>query len=314
MSGLVIPSYAPARTRQLVTRSLMAVPKLARFLDTPGLLTAVCLDGSRPGAQGAAIDYLEQAARTSHRTLARDLGLPGLSVLRRLTGDALNTDCLAALKRLTVDGSAMRIIRHAAKVSLVLIVSLDDPTIRSHATTGFLAEVGYTRRRWRPRLPKLTELAAFLSEYRPTTTINSIGHFKDLRRRYYELIGSHRFGCREQPHFPSPPWPGELGYAMPLKSWDELIRESIEMKNCVGEDPAYMHNIEQGRTYFYRVEQAWGMSRATVYVEKHQDLWRIKEARTKCNQPLRRQELRCLATWIANQQGIEDEQLCLPED
>ena len=41
MSGLLLPSAVPASTRQIVIRSLMAVPKVNRFLDTPGLLVAV---------------------------------------------------------------------------------------------------------------------------------------------------------------------------------------------------------------------------------------------------------------------------------
>lgn len=314
MSGLLLPSYAPARTRRVVNRCLMAEPRLTRFLDTPGLLAAVSLETQRYRERMQRQAFLEEAARTPHRELATGLSLPGLATLRRMTGDALDDGCLQALKRIGRDPWAMRVLKHARKISLLLVLALDSPVARAHSTSGFLAEVGYTRRRWRPRWKSVDELTSFLDNYRPTTAIQSIEHYRHLRRRNYQLMGTCRFAHREQPNFPAPPWPGEPGYAVPLENWRDLIRESIEMKNCVGEDHAFLRNIQQGRTYLYRVEQAWGMSRATLYVENSDGLWRIREARGRGNQPLNRRELRCLATWVADHQRIADERRCLPEE
>ena len=118
--------------------------------------------------------------------------------------------------------------------------------------------------------------------------------------------------CVSRPSFRVHLGPGEPGYATPLTEWRDLIRESLEMHNCVGEEPSFLANIQAGKTYFYRVEEAWGLPRTTLYVERHKDIWRIREARAACNQPLSRPLLGSLALWIAMQQGLDDEKRCLP--
>ena len=312
MSALVIPELAPQKTRRIVTEDLMAVPRLTRLLDTPGLLVAVCLEARRTRQQKRRLRWLREAARTAHRELVRKLQLPGLAVLRSLTGDALEPFAMRALSRLAGDRFAMRILRHARYVSSPLIISLDSQVIRRQIASGFCAEIGSTRRKWRPRTKAIAELAGFLCEYRPSVKLQSLDQFRRLRGGYRELIGSHRYGRRERPELPAPPWPGEPGYAIPLTSWEDLIAESVEMHNCVGEDLAIWRNVQKGRSYIYRVEAAWGMPRATMYVEKSKDYWRIKEVSGHRNEVLTNRNLHCLSLWVAECQGRTDERSCLP--
>ena len=179
MSALVLPSHAARRTRRAVTEALHQVPDLCRFVDTPGLLAAICLEARRRKGMERR-RYLERASRISHRQLTRVLWLPSVSILRKMTGDALNESCLAALQRLTGDSQAVRMLRHARAASALLILALDCPTVRKHTTPHFFAQIGALPSHWRPPFYQLEELACFLSEYRPHVSIQSKTHFRTL--------------------------------------------------------------------------------------------------------------------------------------
>jgi hypothetical protein len=311
MSAIFLPSFASPKTRRVVTAALIAEPRLTRYLDAPGLLTALCLRAQRLRGEDARRTYLAAHAGLPHRELVERLGLPPLRVLRHMVGDALNGRCFAGLRRLGDDRLAARILRHAPRVSAALILALDSPLIRAHTTTQFFAELGRTPRRQRPRPEHLGELAAFLAEYRPTVQLTSISHFRKTLRRDADLLGTERWGRRDRPIFPGPPWPGEPGYAEPLRTWRELVHESIAMRHCLGYQMPIFERIQQGTYYVYRVEQAWGLQRATMCLEKREGRWIIETLRGRNNAWLRSQEVDCLSVWVAEQQGIVDETACV---
>lgn len=290
---------------------MLRVPMLARFLDTPALLVAVALRAQDETDDADALEWLQRAAQLPHRQLTSELGLPQPRVLRKCTADALRPACIESLRQLRDDREALRLIRHADRISATLILGLNSPLIRHHASLEFFAQVGRRRKRKRPSPTKLGDLVMFLAEYLPETRIQSIDQYRKLRAKYRELICQDRFGRRTRPTFPPPPWPGESGYATPLSDWRDLIRESLEMGNCTGKEPNFLESVTRGRMYFYRIEQAWGMERATLCVERGRKHWRIAQARGRWNANLRRSQLLCLAVWVADQQGLTNEHLCL---
>jgi hypothetical protein len=290
---------------------MLRVPMLARFLDTPALLVAVALRVQEETDDSQSLEWLERAARLPHRQLTSELGLPLPRVLRKCTADALRPACIESLRQLRDDRDALRLIRHADRISATLILGLNSPLIRHHASLEFFAQVGRSRKRHRPSPTKLGDLVMFLAEYLPGARIQSIDQYLKLREKYRALIRQDRIGRRQRPRFPPPPWPGEAGYAAPLDDWRALIRESLEMGNCTGKEPSFLESVTQGRMYFYRIEQAWGMDRATLCVERDGRHWRIAQARGRWNATLRRSQLLCLAVWVADQQGLSNEHLCL---
>lgn len=313
---MLIPDYAPARTRIIVVRSLMRVPELTRFLDTPGLLVAACYYAHGVPGVEPRLARLREVASHSHRDLQKRLGLPSLRLLRKVTGDALWQSVLTSLSCLQADAKARRVLWHAPYLSATLIGSLATPVIRTRVSTHFLAEVGRTRDDGRrPRRSELRRLADFLAEYQPHKCIDSIAQYNRLLEDYKGLFSTHAYGMQRDPQFPPPPLAGEPGFIVPITTWKGLIRESIEMSNCVGADLQMWQMIRAGKLYIYRSEKSWGMPRATITVCKGQQwetVWRLGAARRHCNERMRALEIRSLALWIAEQQGLDDERLCLP--
>jgi hypothetical protein len=86
------------------------------------------------------------------------------------------------------------------------------------------------------------------------------------------------------------------------------------MRNCVGMLPRFVRAIRRGKGYFFHVEGNWGMPKATLYCAKHGSHWQIDEVRCWGNQPLASRYVQCLALWLAEKQGLNDESLCLPSD
>lgn len=311
MSGLVLPGHAPKITRMAVVNGLMSVPALTRFLDTPGLLAVACLNARHCG-EGERVGVLTKAAQTSHRDLAVSHGIPSLAVLRRMTGRALSPSWLGRLKRLFRDGSDLRFLRHAHFVSPTLIVCLSRPELRRHYSNRFLAEIGQTPGVDRPPWRDVRCLGEFLSDLLPNTKVQSLGHYHGLWDHYHRSICRHGLAVRQENEFPEPPWEDEAGYAVALRTQVELIGESIAMQNCASTSEELLEEIERGTGYFFRVERNWGMPRATLYCVKKDGIWRIDQVKQRRNRPVPRSIVRCLALWIAQKQGIEDEQKCMP--
>ena len=311
MSGLLLPSHAPADTRRAVIQCLMQVPALTRLLDTPGLLATVCLDSLKitPDARG---NFLFRAASTPHRRLAQEVGMPSRPVLRRLTGDALDSANLGLLPLLFNERHSLLILRHAPYVSAPLIQAMAVESVRHHVGRSFLIDLGRTRRRDRPAPADIIEMATFLREYLPETVLQSLRHYESLWGRYGELILRHESVRRRRVPFPPPPWSDEPGYATALRSWSDLISESILMRNCTGYDDDSCKAIRAARGYFFRIEEHWGMPRATLYCVKQERHWRIGQARRWGNALVTKRHLHCLALWLAEKQALSDETLCLP--
>ncbi len=277
MSGLVLPSFAPEETRHCVTQCLMAVPRLTRLLDTPGLLAAVCL-AARQDEEPVRLKRLMDAANTPHNKLAADHGLSNLKILRRLTGDALTDGRIRRLQILFADRRALRFLWHARFVSSTLIDALATDDVRDHISSGFVSQLGNLRRRDLPISREVIELARFLREYIPNTSIRSLKHYDRLWDEHRSAILGHGDALRKPAHFPEPPWTDEPGYAVAIRTPRDLVAESVAMRNCVGMLPRFVRAIRRGKGYFFHVEGNWGMPKATLYCVKHGSHWRIDEA------------------------------------
>ena len=289
----------------------MRTPALARLLDTPGLLAAVCIDASI--LSGDAFEKrLHGAAAAPHRKLASDVGIPSLSVLRRMTGDSLSSDRFGALRRLFTEKRDLRFLWHARYISSVLIESISNEVVRAHASNGYLSELGQLKRRYRPLARDARRLAAFLQEFVPSISVQSMRHFDRLWNDYYEQLMQYRVVSRRGDQLREPPWPDEAGYALALRTRTELIAESLAMRNCAGVAPHLIKAVRKGVGYFFRVEANWGLPRATLYCVKDGDHWRVEDARCRFNQPVSTKVVRCMALWVAQKQGLENEQLCMP--
>lgn len=301
MSALVLPRYAPEATREAVVTALVACPPLVRLLDTPGLLAAVALESSYRPDRG---EWLLHAAATPHRLLAAELRLPGLGVLRRLTGGALGEEELAALVELDGDPFAQRVLRHARQVTRTLVLSLAGWRTRFHAAPSFFGDLANSPPRDHPRVERLFALVDFLIEYLPDTRLVSLGHYYRLDAQHSEILRRDRARRRSTPAFPPPPWPGEPGYAEPLRSQRDLIAESVAMGNCTGRMPRFTSQVLRGARYFYRVEGAWGLPRATLLVGRSAESgrWSIVELRTHGNREVRGAAREAVQTWVEMQQ------------
>ncbi len=311
MSGLLLPPFAPASTRRCVANCLMRTPALTRLLDTPGLLAAVCVDASKLSDDDCGT-YLNRVAATPHRKLASDVGLPSLSVLRRMTGESLSSDHFGAMRRLFAEKRELRFLWHARYISSVIIESLSNQVVRAHASNGYLSELGQLKRRDRPHARDARRLAAFLHEFVPSMSVQSMRHFDRLWNDYYEQLMQYQVVSRRGNQLREPPWPDEVGYALALRTRTELIAESLAMRNCAGVVPYMMKAVKKGVGYFFRIEANWGLPRATLYCVKDGDFWRVEDARCRFNQPVTTKFVRCMALWVAQKQGLENEQLCMP--
>lgn len=311
MSGLLLPPFAPAATRRCVTSCLMRTPGLARLLDTPGLLAAVCMEAITLSGD-AQVERLHAAAAAPHRKLATDVGIPSLSVLRRMTGESMSSHRFAALRQLFAEKKELRFLRHARYISSVLIDTLSNEVVRAHASNGYVSELGQLKRRDRPSARDARRLAAFLQEFVPTVSVQSMRHFDRLWNDYYEQLMQYQVVSRRGDQLREPPWPDEAGYALALRTRTELIAESLAMRNCAGVVPYMMKAVKKGMGYFFRIEANWGLPRATLYCVKDGDFWRVEDARCRFNQPVSTKFVRCMALWVAQKQGLENEQLCMP--
>lgn len=313
MSGLVLPAGAPHRTRNCVMRSLIAAPQLTRLLDTPGLLVAVCFDAA---AAGKEIDFekLAAAARTPHRDLAARFGMPSLGVLRRLTGGVLTELRMQRLRTLFTDRVTLRLLRHAKRISASIVDSLWHNDVRPHVANRFISELGNMPLRNGPRARDIITLGTFLHEYLPNTSIHSLRHFDRLWEEHGEQVNGHANACRLPTAFPPPPWSDEPGYAFAIRTPRELVAESVRMRNCAGILPAFSRDIRRGRSYFFHVEGRWGLPEATMSCVMDGGNWRIDDVRAFGNGMLDQRYVRCLATWIADRQGLSDAELCMPRE
>lgn len=289
----------------------MEVPTLTRFLDTSGLVAALSLNALNLQSEARA-HFLLQAAAAPHRRLAQELGLPSLKILRRITGDALDPANLSQLAWLFTQRYSLIFLRHARYVSAPLIQALAVESVRHHVGKSFLIELGRTRGYARPTPSEVIDMAAFLREYVPGTAIQSVDHLHSLWAKYDNLVVTHGNFRRRNVAFPAPPWSDEVGYATALRSWPDLISESLLMRNCAAYKAESLEAIHAGHGFYFRIEQRWGMPRATLYCVKDQGLWRIGEARRAGNALVSNRHLHCLALWLAEKQSICDESLCLP--
>ena len=108
-----------------------------------------------------------------------------------------------------------------------------------------------------------------------------------------------------------PPWPDEPGYATAIRTWRELIAESVPMRNCSGAHSPYLNSIRQEAAIFTASKNT-GSVATTLYCVKQSGVWHIGEVRRWANGIVSRQHIHCLALWLAERQSIADETLCLP--
>ena len=306
-----LPPFAPRETRRCVTDSLVREPRLVWLFDTPGLLVAACLDAA-PHPEPDRSERLRRAAEIPHRRLAAELGVPSLKMLRRLTGDALNAGHMARLRTACSDTYSFRILRHARYVSPALIDALTLDGVREHYQSGYLHEVGTRCRIYCPKPEHVVGLGLFLHKYRPNVRITSMEVYHDSLDKYWQPMRRHEAICQIGIRFTDPPWPDEPGYVVALRTPHDLLAESVIMDNCAGWASQFTDAVEAGRGYCYKVEGNLGLPRATLYCVRGEDCWRIGELRGRRNRQLAQYIVRRVAVWVAERQGLRDEEACLP--
>jgi len=286
---------------------LIAVPNLTRLLDTPGLLAAVCLDADG----GVDRDKLSVAALTAHRTLAWQLGMPSLRILRRLTGGVLSEVRLQRLRELFADRQALQLLRHAPRICPAIVDSLSRADVRPHVANSFIGEISKSPLD-APRARDVIALGGFLHEFLPDTAIQSLRHYDRLWEEHGEQINAHASAVRRPSAFPQPPWDDEPGYAVAIRTPRALVAESVTMRNCSGVLPAFNREIRRGNSYFFHVEGHWGLPEATMLCVKDGDHWRIDDVRAQGNCMIEQRYVRILALWVAERQELLDAKLCMP--
>ena len=300
--------------QRLVSRFRSEVPLLARLDDVPAFQVALCCRAQEMRAPQR-WRYIQQRAIWPHQELSAELDLPRTRLLRRLTSDALTPRNLDYLRVLQLDPSSMRILRHASLISEALLVALIANYRSDNASfsTQFFTELGNLPTHRRPQSRSISLMLSFLTEFDGARSIQSVQQLRRLWDKWGDLADRYEDCRRVEPHFPTPPVPEEDGYIEALRTWRDLIDESLFMRNCTGADRSLIDSILLGRGYFYRVHSKWGMARATLYVVRgDDDTWCIEEARKRFNKPVAGQQLRSLAIWLADRQRLENESLCLP--
>jgi len=274
-------------------------------------LVAVCFaaDGT---AGGLDRDKLGAAARTSHRDLATQLGLPSLRILRRLTGDVLSEVRLQRLKGLFADPGALRLLRHAPRICAAIIDALSCADVRPHVANSFVSEISKSAPSDVPRARDVLALGRFLHEYLSDTAIQSLRHYDRLWEEHGEQIGGYASAIRRPSAFPPPPWADEPGFAVAIRTPRELVAESIAMRNCAGILPALSREIRCGQSYFFHVEGRWGLPEATMLCVKDGEHWRIDDVRAHGNCMIDQRYVRSLALWVAEKQKLADADPCMP--
>lgn len=308
-----VPRSIPSATWHVLVESLQRVPDLVRLLDAPQLLAAVCLTAADEPLDACRIRLLRAAAGTPRRQLARDLQLPSLKTLRRLVGAALTRRHLQDLAALRHDRFALRVLRHAPRITPVMLDALSDPVCRRQTAAGFHNQLACPASDFSLRGARLRRLCEFLGVYRPGCKLVSPRQAEQLYLKYGPLLRTHRRAVVGGRSLPSPPWPDEPDYAIALRTYKMLVQESVDMGNCCGSHLPLLADVRKGRSYLYRIEGSWGLPRATMEIVRDDDCWRIGIVQLRHGRRLDADRTLSLAVWLADRQGIADERECLPE-
>lgn len=295
------------------------LPLLQRLLETNrGLafaLTAVAVRLRDQPRQG--LDLLGNLLRRREADIADELGFPPGSwrLLKRVSPGALTRGRLDRFRRCLWQAAKARIARHLPRfgpsVMEILAHDLAADSGLVRIDPRFLYEVAEQEAataRIARTASRLFALISARNRYFPDAPlrITSTEQLERLYDRYFPYLDSRTLNMLRSMMFPPPPIQGDT-CIQPIKSGEELIRESTVQRNC---SLTMFDDVMAGEKYFYRVEAKFGFQRCTVELlredEEDQTIWRLGEARDSANRIAKRSTLDSLAVWLADQQHLPD--------
>lgn len=295
------------------------LPLLARLLETNrGLAFAATVAAVRLCHQPRqGLDLLEGLLRKREADIADELGFPPGSwrLLKRVSSGALTSSRLDRFRHCLWQPAKARIARHlphlGPSVMEILAHSLTADSGLVRIDTRFLYEVAEQETATARTARTASRLFALISarnRYFPGAPlcIASTEQLERLYDRYFPYLDSRTLNMLRSMMFPPPPIQGDM-CIHPIKSGEELIRESTVQRNC---SLTMFDDVMAGERYFYRVDAKFGFERCTVELlredEEDRTIWRLGEARDSANRIARRSTLDSLAVWLADQQHLAD--------
>ena len=295
------------------------LPVLRRLLEANlGLAFALTIHAARhrhESQQG--LDLMESLLRRREAEIATEIGFPPGSwkILKRVSPGALTQNRLERFRRCLWQPAKARIARHLHRLGPSVMEILAHNIIADDCVSlidnRFLYEVAEQESAAARTARTAARLFAVFSareRYFPDTPIciKSTKHLERLYDRCFPYFDSRTLKTLRNVRFPPPPIQGDT-CIHPIKTGDELIRESTVQRNC---SLTMFENVVAGEKYFYRVEAKFGFERCTVELlredEEDRTIWRLGEARDSANRLARRTTLDSLAVWLADQQHLRD--------
>lgn len=293
-------------------RYLQQVPLLLRLRANPALLFAALANAATGADENDALALLSEAASTPPCALARRLGFPNDRFLRRVSPEDLDEERVEKLRALSRQSQARRTLSHLKRITGDVIELMSDPDAAPCLDNRFIEELG--RDGAAGNLPTANEVAGLLRflgqcSDRPVR-LQGVQQFWRLCESHpaLELVGLGDLESLLQVRLPGPPVPEEPGYARALKTIRLLITESAQMHNCVA---GQYEKVLDGRAYYYRIEGGWGMPRGTMEIVPRDGIWRISQIVGPHNTHYPARYARSAAIWLADRQGILNEEACL---
>lgn len=193
------------------------------------------------------------------------------SILKKVNAADISVPSLLKIRQLVSHGAHNKLLSHLAVVDGYIANMLLNPVIRDKFSVNFFEEFSQLESKrdlfFGPSgaIWLISKHGAAAPKFSSLKSLND--YCADLR--YREKLRCHD-GKMAAP-FPSPPFSG-CQDIQPIQSYAELVREGLDMKNCV---ESYLTSILAGEVFVYKVTSPF---RATVSVVKQCGCWLPGEA------------------------------------
>lgn len=312
-----VARFRSTRLQYLMLACLQRIPALEQHLDNPGLFFHMCSSVADYPDVSEAAEQVRRYASLPRRAMVRELALPSAAFLHKIRPEAITRRRLAGLLAIPHRSRAFRTMSHLPELGASAVNILTNQRLFDQVESAFLVELAERKLdRFRPRIARNLSQLIHVSEQvgqKREARYPTIASLQNAYNRWFGYIEPYETEFLLPLRFPEPPIESDDGFIEPIRSFCQLLLETVQMENCCA---SRAEHVLEGSLYYYRVLPRWGMTRATMELVPSADdphIWRLSEVKGPKNCSMPPNLIRCLAIWLAQKQRVEDERYVLPD-